>query len=78
MRMWLLIFFATLIWFIYTVSKTAKDTAQTGPNSSYDPCNPPPGKAAKHKWLLKFPDGSSDHLGYLICKSCGKMPGNLD
>lgn len=27
----------------------------------------------KHKWVIRF--DNSDHKGYLICKVCGKLPG---
>lgn len=28
-----------------------------------------------HKWVMKV---EADHNGYLICKNCGKTPGNID
>lgn len=27
----------------------------------------------KHKWILRFDNG--DRRGYLVCKDCGKLPG---
>lgn len=27
----------------------------------------------KHKWVIRFENG--DRKGYLICKTCGKIPG---
>jgi hypothetical protein len=27
-----------------------------------------------HKWIIRFEKGNK--LGYLICKECGKIPGN--
>lgn len=77
--MWLMIFLLALGWFLYQVYKTSADgSAENPPNPSNYPCdNPPPGKTAGHKWVLKFPDGRSDHRGYLICKKCGHMPGEL-
>lgn len=27
----------------------------------------------KHKWIVRF--NNDDHKGYLVCKVCGKLPG---
>lgn len=74
--MWFLIFIAAGIWFLYQVGKTAQENTKKPVNTNdYNCLNVPPGKAARHKWVLKFPGGESDHRGYLICKVCKKEPG---
>lgn len=49
--------------------------AKSVPNNEDDCANVPIGKATRHKWVLRFPGGESDHMGYLVCTKCGKIPG---
>lgn len=82
MLLFIILVVATLF-FMHQIGKMLNSVpANTMPNemgeNSYPCDNPPPGKAAGHKWVLKYADGRSDHTGYLICQKCKREPGSLE
>jgi len=50
---------------LYFVNRTATHGKPRPCNENYDD--------KKHHWVVRFDNG--DKRGYLICKTCGKIPG---
>lgn len=58
---------------MYIINTFVAKTVPTSKDSEDSCYSKVPGKAAKHQWVMKV---EVDHNGYLICKRCGKIPGD--
>lgn len=68
------LFIIIIIAGLYIIGRHAGDARSMPTQEKEWTCaNPPKGKSAGHKWVMKV---QPDHYGYLICKICGKMPGD--